>query len=110
MRRYLEGMDSAPYTSFRPTTPVRRVLAALRPKMLALAAEKTDGAHPYFVTPEHTARAREVLGAGPLLCPEQAVVLESDPEKARAIGREYTKTYLALPNYVKELLRVEQYA
>lgn len=106
MRRYLDGMDAAPYTSFRPTTPVRRVLAALRPKMLALAAEKADGAHPYFVTPEHTARAREILGAGPLLCPEQAVVLESDPEKARAIGREYTKVYLGQPNYVNNILEL----
>jgi probable F420-dependent oxidoreductase len=106
MRRYLEGMDAAPYLSFRPTTPIRRVLAALRPKMLALAAEKTDGAHPYFVTPEHTARAREILGAGPLLCPEQAVVLETDPEKARAIGREYTKVYLGQPNYVNNILEL----
>ena len=106
MREYLDGMDAAPYTSFRPTTPVRRVLAALRPKMLALAAEKADGAHPYFVTPEHTARAREILGAGPLLCPEQAVVLESDPDKARAIGREYTKVYLGQPNYVNNILEL----
>jgi probable F420-dependent oxidoreductase len=106
MRSYLDGMDKAPYLAQRPTTPVRRVLAALRPRMLRLAAERTDGAHPYFVTPEHTARAREILGAGPLLCPEQAVVLESDPERARAIGREYTKTYLALPNYVNNILEL----
>jgi probable F420-dependent oxidoreductase len=74
--------------------------------MLRLAAERTDGAHPYFVTPEHTARARETLGAGPLLCPEQAVVLESDPDKARAIGREYTKVYLGQPNYVNSILEL----
>lgn len=106
MRAYLDAMDAAPYTSFRPTTPVRRVLAALRPKMLRLAAEKADGAHPYFVTPEHTAKAREILGAEPLLCPEQAVVLESDPDRARAIGREYTKVYLAQPNYVNSVLEL----
>jgi probable F420-dependent oxidoreductase len=106
MRNYLDGMDKAPYLAQRPTTPVRRVLAALRPRMLRLAAERTDGAHPYFVTPEHTARARETLGAGPLLCPEQAVVLESDPDKARAIGREYTKVYLGQPNYVNSILEL----
>jgi probable F420-dependent oxidoreductase len=106
MREYLDAMDAAPYTSFRPTTPVRRVLAALRPKMLRLAAEKADGAHPYFVTPEHTAKAREILGAEPLLCPEQAVVLESDPDRARAIGREYTKVYLGQPNYVNSVLEL----
>ncbi|WP_028932908.1 LLM class F420-dependent oxidoreductase [Pseudonocardia spinosispora] len=106
MRTYLDGMDNAPYLAQRPTTPVRRVLAALRPKMLGLAAERTDGAHPYFVTPEHTAKARETLGAAPLLCPEQAVVLETDPEKARAIGREYTKVYLGQPNYVNSILEL----
>jgi probable F420-dependent oxidoreductase len=106
MRNYLAAMDAAPYTSYRPTTPVRRVLAALRPKMLGLAGEQSDGAHTYFVTPEHTAKAREILGAEPLLCPEQAVVLESDPTRARAIGREYTKVYLAQPNYVNSLLEL----
>ncbi|MGQ0479903.1 MAG: TIGR03620 family F420-dependent LLM class oxidoreductase [Pseudonocardia sp.] len=103
MRNYLDAMDSAPYTAHRPSTPVRRVLAALRPRMLRLAAEKTDGAHPYFVTPEHTAKARDTLGAGPLLCPEQAVVLESDPATARAVGREYTSLYLSQPNYVNSI-------
>jgi probable F420-dependent oxidoreductase len=106
MRRYLEAMDAAPYTAQRPTTPVRRVLAALRPRMLRLAAEQADGAHPYFVTPEHTAKARATLGAGPLLCPEQAVVLESDPARAREIGRAYTSTYLAQPNYVNSVLEL----
>jgi probable F420-dependent oxidoreductase len=106
MRAYLDAMDNAPYTSYRPTTPVRRVLAALRPKMMGLAAEQSDGAHTYFVTPEHTAKAREILGPQPLLCPEQAVVLESDPAKARAVGREYTSVYLAQPNYVSNLLEL----
>jgi probable F420-dependent oxidoreductase len=103
MRAYLDALDKAPYTGFRPATPVRIVLAALRPKMLELAGSRTDGAHPYFVTPEHTARARSILGPQPLLCPEQAVVLETDPEKARAIARAHTKTYVAQPNYAGSL-------
>jgi probable F420-dependent oxidoreductase len=106
MRRYLEAVDAAPYTAVRPTTPVRRVLAALGPKMLELAAERADGAHPYFVTPEHTARAREALGADPVLCPEQAAVLETDPSRAREISRTYTSVYLSQPNYVRNLVRL----
>ena len=106
MRTYLDRMDASPYIAMRPTTPMRRVLAALGPKMLQLAAEKTDGAHPYFVPPEHTAFARTTMGEGPLLCPEQAVVLESDPEKARAIGRMHTQIYVAQPNYVNNLKRL----
>jgi probable F420-dependent oxidoreductase len=106
MRTYLERMDASPYIALRPTTPMRRVLAALGPKMLQLAGEKTDGAHPYFVPPEHTATAREVLGEGPLLCPEQAVLLETDAEKARAIGRQHTAVYVAQPNYANNLRRL----
>jgi hypothetical protein len=71
--------------------------------MLGLAGQRTEGAHTYLVTPEHTARARTLLGDGPLLCPEQAVVLEADPEKARAIARAHTSVYLAQPNYVQNL-------
>jgi probable F420-dependent oxidoreductase len=103
MASYLDGIDRAPYTAQRPTTPVRYVLAALRRRMLRLAGERSEGAHPYFVTPEHTARARQILGAAPLLCPEQAVVLETDSVRARAIGRSYTSTYLAQPNYVNNI-------
>ena len=103
MREYLDGIAGAPYTAERPTTPVRYVLAALRPRMLHLAAERTEGAHPYFVTPDHTHRAREILGVGPLLCPEQAVLLEADPAEARRVGRTYTSRYLAQPNYVNNL-------
>lgn len=103
MRAYLDKMDSSPYIAMRPSTPVRRVLAALRPKMLELAAEKTDGAHPYFVPPEHTEVARKVLGPEPLLCPEQTVLLETDPAKAREIGRAFTRVYVAAPNYVNNL-------
>ena len=106
MARYLQAIDSAPYLGHRPATPVRRVLAALGPKMLTLAGEKTDGAHPYFTTPEHTAEARQILGADPLLCPEQAVVLETDPSTARQVGRSYTAIYLSQPNYVRNMVRL----
>ncbi|MQY31837.1 LLM class F420-dependent oxidoreductase [Nocardia aurantia] len=103
MREYLDGIDGAPYTAQRPTTPARYVLAALRPKMLGLSGERTEGAHTFFVTPEHTAQAREILGSEPLLAPEQAVILETDPVKAREIGRRYTSTYLGQPNYVNSI-------
>jgi probable F420-dependent oxidoreductase len=103
MREYLDGIAAAPYSAQRPTTPVRYVLGALRSKMLELAGERTEGAHPYFVTPEHTARARQTLGAQPLLCPEQAVLLETDPVVAREIGRRHTAIYLALPNYANAI-------
>lgn len=103
MRSYLDAVDGAPYTAHRPTTPVRYVLAALRRRMLGLAGERTAGAHPYFVTPEHTVHAREVLGPAPLLCPEQAVVLETDRDRARTIARAHTSVYLAQPNYVNNL-------
>jgi probable F420-dependent oxidoreductase len=104
MRDYLDRMDGVPYQAFRPTSPIRYVLAALRPRMLRLAAERSDGAHPYLVTPEHTAAARDVLGSGPLLCPEQAVVLETDPDVARPIARAHLAVYLGQPNYVNSLL------
>ncbi len=106
MRGYLERMDAAPFMGVPPPEPSRRVLAALGPRMLALAAEKTDGAHPYNVTPEHTASAREQLGAAKILAPEQAVVLESDPAEARRIGRAHLAIYLSLPNYVNNLRRL----
>ena len=105
MREYLERMDTAIYVAAEPTEPPRRVLAALGPKMLALAAERADGAHPYNVPPEHTARAREILGPAKLLAPEQAVLLETDPVEARRIGREHMAIYLDLPNYMNNLRR-----
>jgi probable F420-dependent oxidoreductase len=106
MRGYLEAMDNVIYMAPRPEEEPRRVLAALGPKMLALAAEKALGAHPYFVPVEHTAFAREVLGDGPMLCPEQAVVLDSDPDRARAAARLHMATYLTLPNYTNNLRRL----
>jgi probable F420-dependent oxidoreductase len=84
-----------------------RALAALGPKVLRLSAERSAGAHPYLVTPEHTRQAREILGAGPLLAPEQKVVLDTDPERARAIARpRVQEPYLGLTNYLSNLRRL----
>jgi probable F420-dependent oxidoreductase len=106
MRGYLEAMDNVFYVAPRPEEEPRRVLAALGPKMLELAAAQALGAHPYFVPVEHTAFARDVLGDGPMLCPEQAVVLSTDPEVARAAARQHMSTYLGLPNYTNNLRRL----
>ena len=84
----------------------RRVHAALGPRVLRLAATRSAGAHPYLVTPEHTRQAREILGPGKLLAPEQRVVLESDPTRARALGRASVKMYLRLTNYTSNLQRL----
>ena len=84
----------------------RRILAALGPRVLRLAAARTAGAHPYLVTPEHSRLAREILGAGKLLAPEQRVVLEADPVRARALGRASVKPYLRLTNYTTNLQRL----
>jgi probable F420-dependent oxidoreductase len=105
MREYLDAMDRAIYMAPRPAEEPRRVLAALGPKMLELAAAKALGSHPYFVPVEHTAFARDVLGEGPMLCPEQAVVLATDPGEARAAARQHMATYLGLPNYTNNLRR-----
>jgi len=106
MRAYLDAMDAAPFVAAQPATPPKRVIAALAPKMLELAAERAWGSHPYFVPPEHTAFARKVMGTGPLLAPEQAAVLETDPTKARDIARAHMTMYLGLPNYVNNLKRL----
>jgi probable F420-dependent oxidoreductase len=106
MRAYLDAMDRAPYRAVSPSVKPPRVLAALGPQMLRLAGERAGGAHSYFVPPEHTARARQILGAGRLLAVEQAVVLETDATKARQIARAHTSRYLALPNYVNNLRRL----
>ena len=106
MKNYLETMDSALYFAAPPPVEPQRVLAALGPKMLELARERTAGAHPYFVPIEHTPVARDILGAGKLLCPEQAVVLETDPATARAVARAHMATYLGLPNYTNNLRRL----
>ena len=99
MRSYLEAMEKATYLGPNPSQETPLVIAALRPNMLRLAAERCAGAHPYNVTPEHTARAREILGKGPTLAPEQMVLRETDPAKARAVARKNLTVYLGLPNY-----------
>jgi probable F420-dependent oxidoreductase len=106
MRAYLDAMDAALYMAAPPATEPRRCIGALGPKMLALAAEKTWGAHPYNVTAEHTASAREILGPDRLLAPELAVVLDTDPASARAAAREHLAIYLGLPNYLNNLRRL----
>ncbi len=106
MREYLDGMDAAPYMALPPRAEPVRALAALGPKMLALAAERAIGAHPYFVPVEHTAVARTTMGPDVWLMPEQMAVLEPDPSKARAIARQTMATYLQLPNYVNNLRRL----
>jgi probable F420-dependent oxidoreductase len=103
LRSYLDAMDSAIFMGAGPIGTPPRVLAALHPKSLELARERAWGSHPYFVPPEHTRRARAILGAGKLLAPEQAVCFESDPTAARAIARTHMATYLGLPNYVRNL-------
>lgn len=99
MREYLEALDAAPYLAAGPEGGPPRVLAALRPKMIELSASHADGAHPYLVTPEHTRRAREILGTGPLLCVEQAVVLSSDREDFLRRAHWHLEIYTGLPNY-----------
>jgi probable F420-dependent oxidoreductase len=106
MVHYLDGMDRAMVYNPPTEVPVPRVLAALRPKMLDLARERTDGAHPYLVPPAHTTFAREALGPDKLLIPEQAVVLETDPAEARRIARSHLAGYLQLPNSVNNLKRL----
>src|SRR5262245_10124583 len=106
MRQYLDDMDGALYFAAQPTTPPRRVLAALGPKMLALAAERADGAHPYHATPEHTAAARAILGPGKILAVEQSVVLSTDAEEARRAARAALAIYIGLTNYVNNWRRL----
>ena len=106
MRAYLTRMRAAPYQAPPPPQPPRTVLAALGPNMLALAAEMADGAHPYCVTPEHTAMARQILGRGKLLCPEVKVLLETDPATARAAARSALAPYVALENYANNWRRL----
>lgn len=98
MRHFLAGLghENVPASAL--------CLAALRPKMLELAAEHTEGAHPYLVTPSHTAQARAILGADALLAPEQGVILDTNPETARAAGRTVISHYGRLPNYVNSWL------
>lgn len=106
MRAYLERMDEAPWYAPASVVGVRRLLAALGDGMLRLSAERALGAHTYFVPVPHTRRAREVLGADPVLAVELTAVLEADPDRARALARGWTSGYLELPNYAKNLERM----
>ncbi|MCZ7373541.1 TIGR03620 family F420-dependent LLM class oxidoreductase [Micromonospora sp. WMMC250] len=99
MVNYLDGLDAA------GVPPERRILAALGPRMLDLARDRSAGAHPYFVPAEHTVEARAAIGPDRLLAPEVAVVLDADATTARATARQYTSLYLALPNYTNNLRR-----
>ncbi|MDX2170825.1 MAG: TIGR03620 family F420-dependent LLM class oxidoreductase [Deltaproteobacteria bacterium] len=103
MREYLDAMRGALYRGPEPTEESPIVLAALRPAMLRVAKEMARGAHPYFTTPEHTKRAREILGPDRWLAPEQKVLLETDPANARAVARATMQIYLGLPNYQNNL-------
>lgn len=105
MSAYLDAMDASPFTGHGPDGRPPRILAALGPKMLALSAEKADGAHPYFSTPDHTALARDIIGPDKFLAPEQMVFLETDPERARRVARDNMARYLQLPNYTNNLKR-----
>ncbi|MFF9670224.1 LLM class F420-dependent oxidoreductase [Streptomyces eurythermus] len=100
MVEYLDELDRAGVPA------ERRVLAALGPRMLELSRDRAAGAIPYLTTPEHTERAREILGAEPLLAPELKVVLETDPARARETARAYLARYLELPNYTNNFLRL----
>jgi probable F420-dependent oxidoreductase len=102
MSAFLDGLDAAD----RPVPRDSRVLAALGPRMLETAAKRARGAHPYLVPPEHTRIAREAVGEGPLVLPEQTVILCSTRDEARTIGADWLRSYLGLPNYAGNLLRL----
>jgi probable F420-dependent oxidoreductase len=106
MRVYLEEMDAAPYDGHPPEFPALRVLAALGPKMTALAGEMTDGVHPFLSTPEHTAATRATVGRDSLVAVEQAVLLTTDAEQARAAARANLERFLHWPNYRRHLARL----
>ncbi len=110
MRDYLDRMDGGvAFPGASASTPTQagpRVLAALGPRMLALARDRAQGAHPYFMPPEHTRHAREILGPDRFLCPEVKVVFETDPARARALARAAGAVNITLPNYQREWLRL----
>jgi probable F420-dependent oxidoreductase len=105
MQSYLHVMDTAQMGP-EPEVPVRRLLAALGPRMLRVAAERALGVHSYFVPVEHTARAREALGPEPVLAVEQTAIVSADPTAARGIARYWAADYLELPNYANNWRRL----
>jgi probable F420-dependent oxidoreductase len=106
MRTYLDAMESSRYMAVPPSEEPPVVLAALGPKMLAMSAEKTAGAHPYWTTPEHTAQAREIMGPDALLCVEQKCVRTTDAEKAHETTLAQLGMYADLPNYRNNWIRL----
>ena len=108
MTGYLDRMERAGYVAVEPAEKPTTLLAALGPRMLELARDRADGAHPYMVTPEHTRRAREILGPEKLLCTEQKVLLEPDRARGREIARGAAALAmgLTLPNYQRSLMRL----
>ena len=106
MGRYLDDMDAATSANPAPRAPMRRLLAAYGPKMLELARDRTQGAHTYHVTVEHTAQAREALGEHPFLGVEQAVLFESDPGRAREIARKHLHVYFSTTYNIAKFLRL----
>ena len=107
MREYVPKMKAALYQAVKPAEEPPIVIAALHPKMLAFAASDTHGTHTYFVPPEHTAKARSIMGPKAWICAAQAVILESNPSIARDAARDYMKTYTRLPNYANMLKALE---
>jgi probable F420-dependent oxidoreductase len=105
MESYLDVMDRAPVGP-PPEVPVRRLLAALGPRMLGVAAARALGAHTYFVPVEHTVRARALLGSAPVLAVEQTAIVSADPAAARGIARPWAADYLELPNYANNWRRL----
>jgi probable F420-dependent oxidoreductase len=101
MVEYLDALDAAP----EPPPRDERVIAAIGPRMLQLCRERSAGTHPYLTTPDHTRAAREAVGPERIVAPEQGVVLESDPGRARELARSFLERYLVLPNYFKNWLR-----
>ena len=106
LQSYLDAMDAVRYSAVPPAEEPPRILAALGPRMLELAASRSLGAHPYLTTPEHTAQARQIMGPSALLAPEQMVVLDTDPDRARAVGRAALSFYLRAPGYLANLRRL----
>ena len=106
MRAYLDAMAGLDYPGPPPSEKPKTVIAALGPRMLELARDKADGAHPFSTTPGHTAKAREILGPGKLLLVEQKIMLESDPAIARAAGKGLVSGLSGIPNYRNNFLRM----
>ena len=106
MNDYLDTLDTGKNVNPAPSAPIRRILAAYGPKMLELARDRSAGAHTYHVTPEHTAQAREILGAEAFLGVEHAVLFETDAAKAREIARKHLHVYLTTPYNIAKFLRL----